>query len=409
MIKMVKKSKATALSIAVIVILMSLTCGVSAEPAENRDAYDYPTVVKIMQTTDVNNLQASSSVIIEASTGGVILENDSHERLPVASITKLMTLYLAMEEIDSGRLKYEDMATVSFYARSMGGSQAYMDTGEKYTVDELLKCVAIHSANDAAVVLAEKISGSESLFADMMNNKAAELGMGDTFYLDCTGLNDEGQYSTAYDTSVLARNLITKHPDILSYTSTWFDSIRLDANRFDLVNKNRLINSYTGATGLKTGYTAKAGYCLVGTAERGDMHLIAIVLGEPDNNTRIAECRKMLDYGFLQYEVYTADREGTLAKTFEVEKGIETHVNARHEADVRLLIRKSEKSQLKSEVTAFENLEAPISAGDPIGEVIYTAGGKEAGRAVLVAETEVRKASFIRLFFRKILNIFRRK
>ncbi len=400
----------------IILILLAATLitsitGISAGAAPEvnpKDLYDYPTMVGIINKTDVTNLTAGSSILMEASTGSIILEDLSHERFPVASLTKIMVMLLAMQEIDSGRLKYEDIAVVTEHANSMGGSQAYMDTGEKYSINDILKAVAIHSSNDAAVVLAEKIAGSESSFVEMMNKKTSELGMADTYYIDCTGLTDEGHFSSAYDTALLSRELIIKHPRILEYTSIYHDSIREGANKFNLDNTNKLINSYSGANGLKTGFTSKAGYCLAGTALRGDMQLIAVVLGEPDNNTRVAECRKMMDYGFAFYELYSVAKEGELAKTVDVEKGIKTYVDAVHKSEVKLLVKKTEKSKITSKVVPYENLTAPLDKGDPVGETVYSKGEEEIARVEVVAAEDVKKASFIRLFFRMIANWFRR-
>jgi len=374
--------------------------------APNPDGYDAVTVSKIMANTNVFNLQAKASVLMEADTGRVILENASHERRPIASITKIMTMLLAMEAIDSGKIEFDDIVVVSEHAASMGGSQAYMVVGERFTVHDLLKAIAVQSCNDASVALAEKIAGSEDAFVTLMNEKAKQLGMNDTYFRDCTGLTDEGHYSTAYDVALMSRELIMKHPKITEYTTIYYDHLREGEKKFDLVNTNKLINSYEGANGLKTGHTNAAGYCLSATAKRNGMQLIAVVLGEPDNNTRVAECRKMLDYGFANFEVLEINKKGDIAQEVEVKKGIERKVNAIYNEDVKLLLEKGEKDKVTKEVILKEEIQAPIEKDQVLGDVIFKVGEKEVGKTQIIAAEEVKKASFIRLFFRMIVDWF---
>lgn len=354
--------------------------------------------------TNVMDLKSKGAILIDAATGNVLLEKNSHEKLPIASVTKIMSMLLVMEAVDSGKIKYEDKVPVSDHAYRMGGSQVYLKPGEEFTVLEMLKAVAIHSANDATVALAEKISGSEEAFTAAMNEKARELGMKDTNFLDCTGLEDEGHYSSANDVALMSRELIMKHPKILELTTTWHDTFR--NGTFSLDNTNKLIRSYQGANGLKTGFTTKAGYCLSASAKRNNLQLISVVLGGPDNNARFGESSKLLDYGFANYEITKVNSKNDPEGTVDIKKGLKTKVNAVLKDDVHLLLNKGEKGKITREVKLETDLEAPIQAGQKIGEVIYKIGDREVGKAEVISESSVEKASFLRLFFRMVLGWF---
>lgn len=398
---MLKKIMAS--SIAIVVMLTSLlAASVSAE--EYKDDYDSAVVAKIQSSTNVFDLKAKASILVDSATGRVLLENNSHEKRPIASITKVMSMLLIMEDIDSGKLKYDDIVTASDYASSMGGSQAYIAPGEQFTVRDALKAVAMHSSNDVTVALAEKVSGSEDAFVVRMNEKAKELGMNDTHFLDCTGLTDEGHYSSAYDIAIMSRELINKHPGILEFTKIWMDSFR--NGKFQLVNTNKLVKFYDGANGLKTGFTSKAGYCLVATAQRNNMQLISVVLGEQDTNTRFAESRKLLDYGFAYFTIEKISKKGDVIKQVEVKGGLKSKINAVYSDDVNLLLGKDDKNKLSIEPNIDTDIKAPLRAGQKIGEVIFKIDSKEIGKADIVSQEEVKKASFIRLFFRMILGWF---
>jgi len=390
------------------VIILNIVAMPVMALADN-DTYTEAAVAKIMSQTDVFNLKAKASILMDATTGNILLENNSHERLPIASITKIMSMLLIMEAIDSGRLSFDDKVLVSEHSYSMGGSQVWLEPGEEFTVTEMLKAVSISSANDATVALAEKVAGSEEAFVAMMNEKAKELGMNDTNFLDCTGLTDEGHYSSAYDIAIMSRELITKHPKIFEFTTIWHDLFRDGVpgkKPVSLDNTNKLIRFYEGANGLKTGFTTAAGYCLSATAKRNNLQLIAVVLGEPDSNTRFAEARKLLDYGFANFETTLVNNRGEAVQEVVVKKGLGSRVNAVYADDVNLLLKKGEINKLEREPDIEEYVEAPVKAGQKLGEVIYKIDGREIGRADVVADTDVNRASFIRLFFRMILQWF---
>ena len=392
------------ISFAVILCLITNVLVFPALAAPNPDEYNVAAVAKIMDKTSVFDLKAKSTILIDGVSGNVLLEKNSNEKLPVASITKIMSMLLIMEAIDQGKLNFEDKVPVSEHSYSMGGSQVYLKPGEEFTVTEMLKAVAIHSANDATVALAEKISGSEDTFVAMMNEKAKSLGMKDTNFLDCTGLTDEGHYSSANDVALMSRELVMKHPKILDFTTIWLDKFR--DGKFELANTNKLIRFYQGANGLKTGFTSKAGFCLSAAAKRNNMQLISVVLGEPDTNTRFAEARKLLDYGFANFELTQVNKKGEAAGEVEVKKGLKTKVQVVYGEDVNLLVNKGEKGKLTREIKLEESVTAPVEQGQKLGEVIFKIDDREIGKADVVAGSKVEKASFIRLFFRMILSWF---
>ena len=364
------------------------------------DGYDSTSVTKILEKTSISTLKAKAAVLIDATSGNVLFEKNSTEKLPIASVTKIMSMLMVMEAIDSGKLSFDDKVPVSEHSYNMGGSQVYLKPGEEFTVREMLKAVAVHSANDATVALAEKVAGSEDTFVSSMNERAKALGMNDSNFLDCTGLTDEGHYSSAKDVAIMSRELITKHPKIFEFTTIWTDKFR--DGTFDLSNTNKLIRFYQGANGLKTGFTTKAGYCLSGAAKRNNLQLISVVLGEPDTNTRFAETRKLLDYGFANYELTKLESKGTPVGETDVKKGVSTKVKGIFSDDVNLLLNKGQKGKISKSIK-LESLSAPVKAGTKIGEAVFTLDGKEVGKADIVAQATVEKASFIRLFFRMVL------
>lgn len=373
--------------------------------AASRDVteYDAVTVMNIMNNTSLTNLKAKAAILVDHSTGKVLLEKNSHDRLPIASITKIMSMLLVMEAIDSGIISFDTKVKVSEHSWSMGGSQVWLEPGEVFTVDELFKAVAIHSANDATVALAEAIAGSEDAFVSMMNQKARELGMNDTNFLDCSGLTDAGHYSSAYDITLMSRELLSKHPEVTKYTTIWHDQFRVNVpgkKPVSLDNTNKLVRFYEGTVGLKTGYTGAAGHCLAASAARGSQQLISVVLGEPDSNTRFAESRKLLDYGFANFETVLVNNMGEEVRQVQVKKGMKPVVNAVYEKDVKLLLKKGERGKIERVVVIKPDLIAPVKAGQKIGEVKYTVAGIEVGKADLVAGREVQRASFFRLFIR---------
>ncbi|HBQ63394.1 MAG TPA: D-alanyl-D-alanine carboxypeptidase, partial [Clostridiales bacterium] len=339
--------------------------------------------------------------------GSVLFEKNSHERFPIASVTKIMSMLIFLENIDSGKIKWEDEVLVSSHAQSMIGSGVFLERGEKFTVRELFKTVAVASANDATVALAEHVAGSEPAFVELMNRRAESLGMNDTRFMDATGLNDS-EYSTAADVAVMARELILKHPVIFEFTTIWHDTFRNGTH--DVDNTNKLIRYFTDKSrgivcdGLKTGHTDAAGYCLAATAVREDMRVLAVVLNAPDINTRFGEAQKLMDYGLTSFETGIFNEKDKKAETAAVRKGVELEVDAVYAADMKIVYKKGMGNKVTRETVLEQDLTAPVSAGQKIGEVVFMLEGKEVARGDLLAATDVKKASFIRLFFRMILE-----
>ncbi len=391
----------------VTILLSVLTCTAYADSneraIETSAKYDVATIDKLVSKTNVMDLKAKSAVLIDAASGKILLEKNSHEKLAIASVTKIMSMLLIMEAIDSGRLSFDDRVSVSEYAAGMGGSQAYLKPGEEFSVTEMLNALAIHSSNDVTVSMAEKISGSEETFVADMNQKATELGMNDTKFLDCTGLNDDG-YSSAHDVALMSRELLTKHPKIVEFTGKYHDTFR--NGTFSLDNTNKLVRFYQNADGLKTGFTNKAGFNLSATANRNGLRLISVVLGEPDSNTRFAESRKLLDFGFANFEVIKMDQKGNLVGNIEVKKGMQLRVGAMYGNDTSVLVTKGEKGKIEREIALSPGLEAPIAMNQKVGEVIYKLDGTEIGRYELVASQDVKKVSFLSLFNRMLVKWF---
>lgn len=365
--------------------------------------YDSVAVNKLVAKTNVLDLKAKSAVLMDGASGKILNEKNSHEKLPIASVTKVMSMLLVMEAVDSGKLSFEDKVSVSDYAAGMGGSQAYLEAGEEFTVTEMMKALAIHSSNDVTVSLAEKVSGSEESFVADMNRKAAELGMKDTQFLDCTGLNDGG-YSSAHDVAIMSRELVMKHPKVLKFTGTWQDTFR--NGTFKLDNTNKLIRFYANTDGLKTGFTNKAGFNLTATTSRNNLRLIAVVLGEPDSNTRFAEARKLLDYGFANYERVALDKKGELVGNIIVKKGVKLQITAAYGSDTSVLVAKGEKGKIDKEVKLVPELTAPIVKDQKVGEIVYKIDSEEVGRYDLVANDSVNKVSFTKLFARLVVRWF---
>ncbi len=340
-------------------------------------------------------VRCKSALLMEAATGEILFEHDSTEHLPIASVTKIMTLLLTMEALEAGTLKMEDVITVSDYAASMGGSQAYMEPGEQMSVDEMLKAVVVSSANDGAVALAEHLAGSESAFVDKMNRRAAELGMNDTLFCNPTGLDDNcDPYSCARDVALMSRELL-RHEEILNYTTIWTDSIRNGA--FGLANTNKLIRFYSGANGLKTGSTAKAKFCVSAAAKRDDMQLIAVVLGGETSAERFDDAKTMLNYGFAGYAVYDPGKVSTEPIPVLGGKG---------EAVVPvcptplLLVEKAQKAKITSRVELADQLIAPVARGQVIGKIVYECEGATIKELPITAQSAVEKADAAFLFHR---------
>lgn len=337
---------------------------------------------------------AKSAILMEAQTGEVLLEKEKDEKLPIASVTKIMTMLLIMEEIASGRMTFADEVTVSEYAMSMGGSTMFLETGEVLTVHDMLKGIAVASANDGCVAMAEHISGSVDAFVTRMNERAKELGMENTSFINTNGLDAEGHYSSAYDVAIMARELI-KHEKIFEYTTIWTDSLR--DGKFALANTNRLVRFYRGATGLKTGSTDNAGCCLCATAERDGVSLIAVVLGAPTSKDRFSDATKLLDYGFANYSVAHPISKGEEVGEIKVNKGVKDIVKAVARDDFQKVIKKGEGDKVEMSLTIAEEITAPVKSGEVIGRAEYFIENESIGSVDVVCAEDVDKMSLLQM------------
>ena len=340
-------------------------------------------------------LSSASALLMEKETGTVLLQQNAHQKLEPASVTKVMTLLLVMEAVDSGRLSLDESVPVSAHAAGMGGSQVYLKEGERLSVSDLIKCVAVVSGNDCAVALAERLSGSESAFVDQMNQKAQALGMEDTHFVNCTGLPAPGHLTSAYDIALMSRQLLLHHPDIRQYTTIWTDSIRNGA--FGLTNTNRLIRFYDGATGLKTGFTASAQYCMSAAAQRNGMELIAVVMKAPTTAQRFQDASCLLDYGFANYALLTPQPEGPLAP-IDVLLGQSKTVQPQLQRECRLLVEKAQADQITTRVDLARDVQAPVDPGQTLGEFQVYVGEQLRDTVPIVAAQGVERLSVPGLF-----------
>ena len=340
-------------------------------------------------------VEAKACILMEKETGTILYEENSHTALEPASVTKVMTMLLVMEAVDSGKLGMEDLVSVSAHAASMGGSQVYLKEGEQMTVHDLLKSVAVASGNDAAVALAEHLSGSEEAFVSAMNQRAQELGMTDTCFMNCTGLPAEGHVTSAHDIAVMSRELILSHPSIREFTTIWMDSIRDGA--FQLANTNKLIRFYEGATGLKTGSTDTALYCLSATAERDGMELIAVVLGSPTSNQRFESAKSLLNFGFSNYTLVNTYPDQALPPV-NVLLGEEDTVQPVLSRTAQVLVDRNLAQEITTEVTLCEDVAAPVEKGQVLGEMTVRVGEEVYETIPIVAEQTVERRSFGRIF-----------
>ncbi len=341
-------------------------------------------------------LTSRAALLMEKTTGQILFAQNEHEVLEPASVTKIMTLLLTMDAIDSGAMSYDDVVTVSANAAGMGGSQVFLAEGEKITVEELLKSVCVSSGNDAAVALAEKVSGVTELFVEQMNNRAKGLGMDDTHFVNCTGLTAKGHVTSAYDIALMSRELLTKHPDIRRFTTIWMDTIR--DGTFGLANTNKLIRFYDGATGLKTGYTSSAGYCISATAEREGMELIAVIMKGETADKRNTDAKALLNYGFSTYALVSAAPEEPLP-TLPVSMGEAEQVSLTlPEEGVTALVEKARANTLERRIDLPEGLTAPVAAGQPVGTLTLLDGETEVLTVPILAAEDVPRRSWASLF-----------
>lgn len=335
-------------------------------------------------------LTSKSAILMEKSTGRILYEMNPDEKLPPASVTKIMTMLLIMEAIDSGKIKYDDIVTSSANATSLGGSQVYLKEGEQMTVDEMLKCIAVASANDACVAMAEYIAGSEAEFVQMMNDKAKELGMENTTFINCHGLDTDGHLTTARDIALMSRELILKHEDIKKYTTIWMDTIR--SGEFGLTNTNKLIRFYENATGLKTGSTGKALYCMSATALKDGMELIAVVMAAPSSDDRANDAKALLNYGFAKYSLYLGQNQAEQFDPVRVIKGKSGYVNVKTLESSDIVVEKGQADKIERTVTLSEDVSAPVEQNQKLGEITLALDGKTLATIDIVADTAVPKA-----------------
>lgn len=353
------------------------------------------------QETDLG-LNAKSAILMEDSTGKVLYESNPDERVPIASVTKVMTMLLIMEAVDSGKITLDDMVTVSENAMSYGGSTMFLEAGEQLTVNDMMKGIAVASANDGCVAMAEHLAGSESAFVDMMNAKAQELGMENTHFMNTNGLDEDNHYSSARDVAIMSRELI-KHKTIFNYTSIWMDTLR--GGKFQLANTNKLIRFYEGANGLKTGSTSKALCCLSATAKRNDMQLIAVVLGAPTSAERFSSAKSLLDYGFANYAVNTQVMAGDEIERVHVEKGVDNEVSVVAADTYSTLVKKGQEDNVTKEVILDEQITAPLEAGEKLGTMKISRDGETLAEIDLNAANAVEKKGIgliVKDFFRMI-------
>lgn len=346
-------------------------------------------------STNSLNLESGAAILIEQKTGQVLYEHNVHEKLRPASVTKVMSLLLIMEALDSGQIALTDKVPCTEDAAGMGGSQIWLEVGEELTVDEMLKAICVVSANDCTVAMADYLCGSQEAFVDKMNARAKELGMNDTTFKNCHGIDEDGHVTSAYDIALMSKELLNNHPTILNYTTIWMDTLRNGES--ELVNTNKLIRNYKGATGLKTGSTSVALYNLSASATRDGLSLIAVIMKAPTTKIRFSEAQKLLDYGFSNYQYKELASKGTILKEASVTKGVNTSVNLVTESNVGVLLKKGEDKNIEQTVNIEENIVAPISAGQKVGEIIYTLNGKDVGKTNVVAETTVEKKTFFNI------------
>lgn len=357
-------------------------------------------------------ISAGAAVLIEGSTGEIIFEKNKDTELVPASITKIMTLTLIFEAIDQGKISLEDEVMVSEYAASMGGSQVFLEPQETQTVNTMIKCISIASANDAAVAMAEKIAGSEQNFVKMMNQKAKELGMKHTWFKNCTGLDDDiksEHFSSAYDVALMSRELITKHPEISNYSTVWMDKIthktKKGETEFGLTNTNKLVRFYDGITGLKTGSTSKAKYCLSATARRNDTDLIAVIMAAPDHKKRFSEAQSLLDYGFANCSTYEDDYSDMTWEPLHIQNGNPSEIDVSPQTKfTHTFTSEYDSANIKRRV-AYKEVTAPVKTGDEVGSIVYSYNGAEIGSIPILARQDAEEARSMNVILLSIVIV----
>lgn len=364
----------------------------------------------VLPVRAATEITAPSAILLEASTGQVIYEKNATERRSPASITKIMTLLLIFEALSEGKVSLQDEVVTSAHAKSMGGSQVFLEEGETQTLETMIKCIVIASGNDASVAVAEHIAGSEADFVEKMNAKATELGMVDTHFEDCCGLTDsDGHYTTAKDVAIMSRELTVKYPEVFTYTRIWMEDIthatRRGSSTFTLSSTNKLLKWYQWTTGLKTGSTAKAKFCISATASKDGMDLIAVIMGAPDPKERFHDAEKLLNYGFSVSNLYVDENKEPLPQ-MRVEGGVEESVSLHYAEEFRYLdVTGRDLSTVEKELKLPESVKAPVTEGETAGQAVYRIGGEEIGRVAVLYDASVEKAGFGD-YFKKVLGVY---
>lgn len=393
---------------AAIALLLADTAGAIAFGGET-DQPGQPPLFWVKAQEGSLGIDGKSAVLMDASTGTVLYEQDPYQQLPPASVTKVMTMLLALEAVERGQFSLKDTAVISERAASMGGSQMYMEAGESHTIEELFQGASICSANDACVALAEMTKGTEELFVESMNARAKELGMEHTHFVNTNGLPVAEHYSCAYDIALMSRELL-KHPKTKEWFTTWQTTIKVGLpgkeKEFGLTNTNKMIKSYQGANGIKTGFTQDAGYCLSASATRGSLTLIAVIMGAPTSKVRFAEASRLLDYGFATYDSVCLAQKGQVVGTLPVEKGKSRRVSAVTKEEVSVLIPKGQKESISSKPVWKKGLRAPLASGDVVGELKIYREEKEIGSYPLCTEAAVERAGLAQMYLRLIQTFF---
>ena len=351
------------------------------------------------------SITSGSAILMDQKTGTILYEYNIHEQLRPASVTKVMTILLIMEALDNGIISLEDNVPCSEKASSMGGSQIWLDTTESLTVNEMIKAICVVSANDCSVAMAEYIAGSEELFVEQMNKRAKELGMNDTCFKNCHGIDEDDHLTSAYDIALMSRELITKHPKITEYTTIWMDSLR--DGKSELVNTNKLIRNYDGATGLKTGSTSTALFNLTATATRNNLSLIAVIMRGETSEIRFQEAKKLLDYGFSNFEYIELAKKDDVVKRVNIDKGITNSVDAILENDSGCLIPKGKSKNIVSNINLCDTISAPVCKGQTLGEITYSLDEKEISKINIIAKEDVKKLNLVNMSTRIIENWFK--
>lgn len=363
----------------------------------------FPIVVFAEDSELIQN--ASSGLLMEVDTGKIIFKKDINKRLAIASMTKMVAQIIVMENIESGKIKWNDIVTVSKNSADMGGSQIYIAEGEKISVEDLMKGISMASGNDATVAMAEYIGGSEKKFVDLMNKKVKELGLKNTYFKNCTGLDEDGHYSSAYDMAIIAKELITKYPDIFKFSSVYEDYLRENTeNKFWLVNTNKLVRFYDGADGLKTGHTDNAGYCLAATAKRNGLRLIAIVLGESNASVRNNETMELLDYGFQNLKSNKLRSKGEVVKKIKLDKADHEIVDIVLKDDLIVVENVDDDKKYDYEVD-IDNFKLPVKVGDVVGKINVYYKNKKVKTNELTVNNDINSLSFLKLFSNEFLDL----